>query len=84
VLLQRCAGRNAFLEELIVRGSLADNFCYYQPHYDSVDAAPQWAQQSLHDLEQRHKRSVQLLHKCAYSIVYTFANCEYDQVLYFV
>jgi deoxyribodipyrimidine photo-lyase len=55
VLLQRCAGRNAFLEELIVRGSLADNFCYYQPHYDSVDAAPQWAQQSLHDLEQRHK-----------------------------
>ncbi|KAL2472440.1 Deoxyribodipyrimidine photo-lyase [Abeliophyllum distichum] len=26
---------DAFLEELIVRRELADNFCFYQPHYDS-------------------------------------------------
>lgn len=27
----------SFLEELIVRRELADNFCLYRPHYDSVD-----------------------------------------------
>lgn len=26
-----------FLEELIVRRELADNFCYYNPHYDRIE-----------------------------------------------
>ncbi|KAJ0080119.1 hypothetical protein Patl1_22649 [Pistacia atlantica] len=30
---------DAFLEELIVRRELADNFCFYQPHYDSLKGA---------------------------------------------
>ena len=37
----------SFLEELIVRRELADNFCLYRPHYDSVDVFPAWAQTSL-------------------------------------
>ncbi|HNV68507.1 MAG TPA: deoxyribodipyrimidine photo-lyase [Candidatus Ozemobacteraceae bacterium] len=40
---------NAFLEELIVRRELADNFCLYEPRYDSVDAFPRWARESLQD-----------------------------------
>ncbi|KAL5728051.1 deoxyribodipyrimidine photo-lyase [Ranunculus cassubicifolius] len=40
---------DAFLEELIVRRELADNFCYYQPHYDSLLGAWDWARKSLTD-----------------------------------
>ena len=39
--------RTAFLEELIVRRELADNFCYYCPQYDSVEGFPNWAQKTL-------------------------------------
>lgn len=36
-----------FLEELIVRRELADNFCFYNPNYDSFDGFPNWAKQTL-------------------------------------
>lgn len=40
---------DAFLEELIVRRELSDNFCYYQPHYDSLQGAWDWARNTLMD-----------------------------------
>ncbi|KAJ0248081.1 Deoxyribodipyrimidine photo-lyase [Hirschfeldia incana] len=40
---------DTFLEELIVRRELSDNFCYYQPHYDSLEGAWEWARKSLMD-----------------------------------
>ncbi|PIN03214.1 Deoxyribodipyrimidine photolyase/cryptochrome [Handroanthus impetiginosus] len=40
---------DAFLEELIIRRELADNFCYYQPHYDSLQGAWEWARKTLMD-----------------------------------
>ena len=39
--------KKAFLEELIVRRELADNFCFYNPHYDSFAGFPSWAQKTL-------------------------------------
>jgi len=36
-----------FLEELIVRRELSDNFCYYNNHYDSPEAFPNWAKETL-------------------------------------
>jgi deoxyribodipyrimidine photo-lyase len=39
--------REAYLEELIVRRELADNFCFYSGHYDSFEGFPEWAKQSL-------------------------------------
>ena len=39
--------KDAFLEELIVRRELADNFCYYNERYDSVEGFPGWAQKTL-------------------------------------
>jgi deoxyribodipyrimidine photo-lyase len=39
--------RAAFLEELVVRRELSDNFCFYNPHYDRVAGFPQWAQSTL-------------------------------------
>ncbi len=44
--------KQAFLEELIVRRELADNFCYYNPDYDQVAGFPAWAQQTLADHRQ--------------------------------
>jgi deoxyribodipyrimidine photo-lyase len=41
------AGADAFLEELIVRRELADNFCHYVPDYDRFAALPTWAQKTL-------------------------------------
>ena len=36
-----------FLEELIIRRELSDNFCFYNSEYDSFDAFPRWAQVTL-------------------------------------
>lgn len=36
-----------FLEELIVRRELSDNFCYYNTKYDSFDGFHDWAKQTL-------------------------------------
>jgi deoxyribodipyrimidine photo-lyase len=41
------AARAAYLEELIVRRELSDNFCEYSPSYDSVGSFPDWAKVSL-------------------------------------
>jgi deoxyribodipyrimidine photo-lyase len=39
--------REAFLEELIVRRELAINFVRFNPDYDSIDSAPNWAKATL-------------------------------------
>jgi deoxyribodipyrimidine photo-lyase len=41
--------REAFLEELIVRRELSDNFCFYNDHYDSFEGFPEWAKKTLND-----------------------------------
>eukprot|EP00897_Mesotaenium_endlicherianum_P006386 jgi/Mesen1/5776/ME000293S04931 len=38
---------DSFLEELVVRAELAENFCHYQPAYDSLQGAWEWARISL-------------------------------------
>lgn len=37
----------AFLEESIVRRELAQNFCYYNKNYTSIEAARDWARKTL-------------------------------------
>jgi len=39
--------KDVYLEELIVRRELSDNFCYYNDHYDSFASFPEWSQRSL-------------------------------------
>lgn len=43
--------KEAFLEELIVRRELSDNYCFYNPDYKSVKGFANWAQQTLRDHE---------------------------------
>jgi len=39
--------RKAFLEELIVRRELSENYCAYNEHYDSYEGIPNWAKETL-------------------------------------
>jgi deoxyribodipyrimidine photo-lyase len=39
--------KEAFLEELIVRRELSDNYCYYNDRYDTVGGFPRWARETL-------------------------------------
>lgn len=41
------ASKNSFLEELIIRRELSENFCFYNPSYDKSHSFPNWAKQSL-------------------------------------
>jgi deoxyribodipyrimidine photo-lyase len=38
---------DAFLEEMVVRRELSDNFCFYEQKYDSLECAAGWARDSL-------------------------------------
>ncbi len=44
-----------FLEELIIRKELADNFCYYNSNYDLFEGFPNWAKKTL-DKHRKDKR----------------------------
>lgn len=39
--------QDAFLEELIVRRELSDNFCFYSPDYKNTSSFPEWAKANL-------------------------------------
>lgn len=41
------ADKEAFLEELIVRRELADNFCLHRQDYDRTSCYPEWARKTL-------------------------------------
>jgi deoxyribodipyrimidine photo-lyase len=45
-------GAQWFLEALIIRRDLADNYCYYEKNYDNMEGAPAWGRDSL----RRHAR----------------------------
>lgn len=40
---------DAFVEELVVRRELSDNFCFYTPDYDATSGFPDWARATLDD-----------------------------------
>jgi len=50
-VLKSMKDAGAFLEELIVRKELSDNFCNYNQHYDDMQGFPAWAKTSLSEHE---------------------------------
>ncbi|MDQ1274873.1 MAG: deoxyribodipyrimidine photo-lyase [Euryarchaeota archaeon] len=46
--------KKAFLDEILVWKEISDNFCYYNPGYDSFESFPAWARESLN--AHRHDR----------------------------
>ncbi|MFW2364854.1 MAG: deoxyribodipyrimidine photo-lyase [Desulforhopalus sp.] len=47
--------KDCFLEELIVRRELSDNYCLYEPCYDTFAGFPEWARKTL-DQHRKDKR----------------------------
>jgi len=47
--------KGGFLDEVIVRRELSDNFCYYNEFYDSYEGFPPWAKMTLsaHERDRR-------------------------------
>lgn len=47
--------KKSFLEELIIRKELSDNFCYYDENYDNYLSFPNWAVETLkkHEKDKR-------------------------------
>jgi deoxyribodipyrimidine photo-lyase len=41
--------RDAYLEELIVRRELSDNFCHHNHRYDDVEGLPAWGRKTLEE-----------------------------------
>ncbi|CAH1405666.1 unnamed protein product [Nezara viridula] len=39
----------SFCEEAIIRRELSDNFCYYNPNYDNIKGAYDWARKTLEE-----------------------------------
>lgn len=58
--------KSAFLEELIVRRELADNFCFYNPNYDTSKGFHSWAKET-HSIHTNDKRD------------YTYSFIEFEQ-----
>jgi len=48
------ASQEAFLEQLVIRRELSDNFCFYNREYDSFNGFPEWARKTLDE----HRRDI--------------------------
>ena len=47
--MEESDGKKTFLEQLIVRRELAENFCYYNNDYDSFNGFHAWAKKTLNE-----------------------------------
>lgn len=60
--------KDAFLEEIIVRKELADNFCLYESNYDNINGIPLWARKTLEE----HKKDKR-------EFIYRIEDLEYGR-----
>jgi deoxyribodipyrimidine photo-lyase len=47
--------KDSFLEEIIVRRELSDNFCFYEKNYDNFDGFHDWAKKTLSEHKADHR-----------------------------
>jgi deoxyribodipyrimidine photo-lyase len=73
-LIEYPESQKAFLEELIIRRELADNFCFYNNDYDSFDGFHTWAKDSLNHHRKDKRDFVCTLNK--------FENAETHDLLW--
>ena len=59
--------KEVFLEELIVRRELSDNFCFYNDNYDSFEGFTSWAKASLDKHRKQPREYIYSLEQFEYS-----------------
>ncbi len=43
------SSKDSYIEELVVRRELSDNYCFYNPNYDNFNGFPDWAKKTLNE-----------------------------------
>lgn len=70
----------AFIEELVIRKELSDNYCYYNKNYDSVLGLPNWALTTLkkheHDKREYIYSLDELISGKTYDNAWNFAQTQ--------
>jgi len=61
-------GRDAYLEELIVRRELSHNFVYYNPLYDRYASLPDWARNTLRARRRDPRQTLYSLHELEHGL----------------
>lgn len=59
--------KDAFLEELIVRRELADNYCFYNMNYDNFEGLPEWAKKTLNEHRSDRRKYIYDLEQFEYA-----------------
>jgi deoxyribodipyrimidine photo-lyase len=55
--------KEAYLEELIIRKELSDNYCYFNHNYDNTDGFPDWAKKTLAETKNDKREYVYTKHE---------------------
>jgi len=50
--------KESYLEELITRKELSDNFCFYNPNYDNFNGFPEWGQKTLNENRKKKREHI--------------------------
>ena len=56
VATSKSRGKDAYLEELIVRRELSMNYVFYNPYYDTFKGLPDWARKTLSQHQGDHRQ----------------------------
>ena len=65
--------KEAFLEELIIRKELADNFCLYNKNFKTLKGIPKWAELSL-------KAHINDIRECTYTLYELERGLTHDKI----
>ncbi|WMI71459.1 deoxyribodipyrimidine photo-lyase [Aminobacterium sp. MB27-C1] len=78
------AQSDIFLEELIIRKELADNFCFYTPDYDSLNGLPDWGQKTLNEHREDKREFLYSLENLEKSNTHDplWNACQKDMIFY--
>lgn len=58
---------DSFLDELVIRKELSDNFCFYNNNYDNFSGLPLWAQKTLNEHRIDKREFIYSLNKFEYA-----------------
>jgi deoxyribodipyrimidine photo-lyase len=72
----------AFVEELIVRKELSDNFCFYNTNYDNFNGLKDWAKKTLNEHKKDLRKEIYSLEELEFAKTYDEAwNASQKQLL---
>lgn len=59
--------KSVFLDEIIIRKELSDNYCFYNDNYDNFDGVPEWGKKTLLEHLSDKRKTIYNLEQFEYS-----------------